>query len=372
MLRHFDLIKEWNKKGAAIQHQLATTVSKKVNFAVKWNIRKLGTNISHKGVADDERKMLADWHGSSLHCQPGHLQFFWLPKTEIKVLDVSGAITSTVTGSIMGVCCVLHCRPGLCKGWGWLPFHSWLRGYSAPARLPSGVGERELPRQTPPRPPWADPASGAPHRTCDAAPTHTDKHPHRPFEMITALRRRRDHLEGVFLQIQSEAVQLSCRVLLTELHPQLSQGLIANLSLFQRTCHRTQGPNVFNSTGKTFSLVCWEKVQQSNPYPSCPPFHHPSFSLPTKKNKIKEKVNTWFYNIAWCKPIKNVNAKVFLPDSGNTCRGSRPSDCSSLSGSRQRGHIPWGQSRIWPVWVRPSLVHLPVKNRENTSKHLGH
>lgn len=54
-------------------------------------------------------------------------------------------------------------------------------------------------------------------------------------------------------------------------------------------------------------------------------------------------------------PPKNI-----LPDSENTCTESRPFDCSSLLESRQRDHIPLGQSRIWPVWVHPSLVHLPV------------
>jgi len=49
------------------------------------------------------------------------------------------------------------------------------------------------------------------------------------------LRNRVGTLEERLSQVQGEAVQLSRSVLLTELHPQLSQGFVAHLTLLQRT-----------------------------------------------------------------------------------------------------------------------------------------
>lgn len=119
---------------------------------------------------------------------------------------------------------------------------------------------------------------------------------------------------------------------------------------------------------KNISSVSREKAKQSNPHPSCPLFHHPSFSHLTRKQKRKFSV----YNLtSWW--INEMQTKNIVPDSENTCRGSRPSDCSSLLESGQRGHIPWGQSRIWPVWVHPSPVHLPVigkREQKITPKYL--
>lgn len=55
----------------------------------------------------------------------------------------------------------------------------------------------------------------------------------------------------------------------------------------------------FNRTGNMLSLVWWEKAKQSNSYPSCPPFHHLSFSHLTIKTKYYYFLYLWY-----CKLIK--------------------------------------------------------------------
>lgn len=44
-----------------------------------------------------------------------------------------------------------------------------------------------------------------------------------------------EKVKEYFLQVQGKTIQLSCAVLLTQLHPQFSQSFVAHLTLLQRT-----------------------------------------------------------------------------------------------------------------------------------------
>lgn len=84
---------------------------------------------------------------------------------------------------------------------------------------PSAVEVHVFPQQTRPRPLSEDPAFLEPPHTCVFTYTQTRYH----LEVIHCIRLHNGsnvfHYRGAILQIEGEAVQLSCSMLLTELDP---------------------------------------------------------------------------------------------------------------------------------------------------------
>lgn len=92
ILWNFDLIKEWIHKVlpssshpaapctcSSAERMFNSSQEKDVESSAtseKWDQHQCG--LSHMGFGN-ERKILADWHGSSSLCQRVQLQFFWLP-----------------------------------------------------------------------------------------------------------------------------------------------------------------------------------------------------------------------------------------------------------------------------------------------------
>lgn len=150
----------------------------------------------------------------------------------------------------------------------------------------------------------------------------------------------------------------------------LLSSTLSSLKASLRTWPFSRGPrttikifksSVSSKSIKVFILHYWFK--KTIAHPGYPQSHRPSFSHLTEKKVCFQMSSPLL--LSKRKSWKEINQRLkdsyrILPDSENTYRGNKPSDCSSLSERKQRDRTLSGQSRTWPVWVHPGLVHLPV------------
>lgn len=95
---------------------------------------------------------------------------------------------------------------------------------------------------------------------------------------------------------------------------------------------------------------------KGTPHPGYPRSHHLSFSHLTGE----QKTHFMFPIVLFQNMVEHRNRiSRILPNNENTCRGSKLSDYSRLSESKQHGRTLSGQSRTWPKWLHPGLEHPP-------------